>query len=63
MDKIYVHDGREVVLTGKSAEKKLRSGKTDTVVQIKAANPEDGSFTKWVRMNELFEIVDGNGGE
>lgn len=53
----YVHEGKEVVLTGRKAQKKLRSGKSDEVVEIKPANPEDGSFTKWVRMGELFEIV------
>ena len=58
MDKTYVYDGIEVVLTGRKAQKQLRSQKTDEVIEIKQADPESASFKKWVRMKELFEIVE-----
>jgi hypothetical protein len=56
MDKVYVYDGVEVILTGRKAHKKLRSGKVDEVVEIKQADEESASFNKWVRQSELFEI-------
>jgi len=55
--KTYVYDGIEVVLTGRKAQKQLRSKKTDEVVEIEQADKESASFKKWVRMKELFEIV------
>jgi len=54
--KTYVHDGREVVLTGRKAQRKTRSGKTSEVVEVKPADPETGSFKAWVKMSELYEI-------
>ena len=56
-DKVYVYDGAEVVLTGRKAQKKLRSGKISEVVEIKPADAESASFKKWVRQDELFEIL------
>jgi hypothetical protein len=58
MDKIYVYDGMEVILTGRKANKKLRSGKMNEVVEIKQADAESASFKKWVRQSELFEILE-----
>ena len=57
MSKTYVHEAAEVVLTGRVAQKTLRSGKIDEVVEIKPANAENGSWKKWVKMSELFEII------
>ena len=56
MDKTYVYDGIEVILTGRKAQKELRSGKTDWVFEIQQSDSESASFKKWVRMKELFEI-------
>ena len=55
---LYVYDGLEVVLTGRKAQKKLRSQKTDEVVEVQQADAESASFKKWVRMKELFEIIE-----
>lgn len=54
--KTYVFKETEVVLTGKRAERKLRT-KTDTLYEIKPADSENGTWTKWVRMTDLYEIV------
>ena len=58
MSKIYVHDGAEVKLTGRMAQKALRSGKVAVVHEIEPADKESISFKKWVAMKELFEIVE-----
>lgn len=57
-DKAYVFNGTEVVLTGKIAKRTLRSGKETAVHEIRPRLKENGTWTKWVRMNELFEITD-----
>jgi len=55
--KKYLHDDVEVVLTGRTATRKLRrQGKTDEKVEIKPTNPLQGSWTKWVRMSDLYTI-------
>ena len=58
MDNItrYVYSGVEAILTGRTAEKKLRS-RTDKVYEIKPADPESGSWKKWVRMVEMHQII------
>ena len=58
MSKTYVHNGHEVVLTGRKAQKETRSKKIMEVVEIKPADPENGSFKSWVQMNELYEIME-----
>jgi len=58
MSKAYVHNGVEVKLTGKVAQKKLRSGKIDELHEITPRHAENGTFKKWVRMVDLFEIVE-----
>lgn len=54
--KTYLHDDVEVVLTGRTATRELRRGKTDEKVEIKPTNPLQGSWTKWVRMSDLYTI-------
>lgn len=63
----YVWNGSEVQLTGRTARKegKAPSGRTgrarqriDILYEIEPTDKEDGSWKKWVRMNELYEIVD-----
>lgn len=61
-DKKYVFNGTEVVLTGRTAKREVTAvgrrsaGRTDTLHEIKPADPEEGSWKKWVRLNELYEI-------
>jgi hypothetical protein len=57
----YVHDDIEVVLTGRVARKELaaRGGakaRFDERVEIKPKDDENGSWKKFVRMTDLYEI-------
>ena len=57
----YVHDDIEVVLTGRVAIKELpaRGGakaRTDERVEIKPKDDENGSWKKFVRMTDLYQI-------
>lgn len=56
MRQTYVHDGIEIVKTGKKADRPLRRGKIDQVVEITPKDPSTGTWKKWVREVELFEI-------
>ncbi len=57
-DKAYVFNGTEVVMTGKVAKKTTPRGKENLLYEIKPRKSENGTWTKWVRMSDLFEIVD-----
>lgn len=59
--KRYVYENVEVKLTGRVAQRKLRSGKSDTKYEITPANQKDGTWQKWVRLQELFEVQETNG--
>ena len=61
MDKKYVYNGSEVVLTGRTAERKRKTTKRvqtreDILHEITPADDEEGSWKKWVRLDELYEI-------
>ena len=53
----YIHEGIEVVLTGRVAERVLRAGKKDIKHEIRPADVEEGSYTRWVQMKELYIIT------
>jgi len=66
--KTYVWGDLEVVLTGKRAERRIspsgrgRTRQTDKVLtlhEITPADKEEGSWKKWVKMSDLYEIVEG----
>lgn len=52
----FVHDGVEVVKTGKSAKRELRSGKYDVLVEITPRDQTYGSWKKWVDPAQLFLV-------
>lgn len=54
--KRYVYDNVEVIKTGRSAKKPLRSGKVDELFEITPVETMDGTWKKWVREIELFEV-------
>lgn len=53
----YVYDGTEIIKTGKIARKSLSSGKIDTLVEITPKQKINGSWFKWVRESDLYEVV------
>jgi hypothetical protein len=53
----YVYDGTEIKRTGKQAQKTLSSGKIDTLVEITPIHTFNGSWKKWVRESELYQVV------
>jgi len=60
MDKTYVHDGKEVRLTGRAAKKEGNGRKATTIlVEIVPleCDSNDPKFCKWVQMKELSEII------
>ena len=59
MQKTYVYNGTEVKMTGRTAEKELRRG-VDTLYEVKPADMECGTWKKWVRIGELYEIKNNN---
>ncbi len=60
--KTYVYRDTEVKLTGRTADKELKSTrrtKEPSVVTLHEITPVDsmnGTWKKWVRMTELFEV-------
>lgn len=53
----YVHEGCEVIKTSKKAERKLRSGKTEQLVEITPKDASIGSWKRWIHEEELFEVL------
>ncbi len=59
----YVYSGIEVVLTGRTAKKEIKgrgraATRLDIIHEIEPADKEQGSFKKWVRMEDLHEIME-----
>lgn len=52
----YVYDNVEVKKTGREAKKTLKSGSVDQLVEITPVDSIVGSWKKWVRNAELFEV-------
>lgn len=53
----YVFENAEVRLTGRKAQNKLRSGKADILEEITPIDPMVGTWKKWVRLTQLFEVM------
>lgn len=60
--KNYVHNDGEVKLTGRVAEKSIpavgrkKEPRITHLYEITPVDPETGSWKKWVRMVDLYEI-------
>lgn len=63
----FVYKGTEVVLTGRTASRKIQIQQTrrqrieddtvlETIYEIVPADPKNGSWTSWVKKEELFTI-------
>jgi len=57
-DKSYILNDIEVKLTGRTADKNLRSGKIQTVYEITPVHLEDGCWKKWVKIDDLYIVND-----
>lgn len=55
--KTYVFENTEVKLTGRVARNTLRSGKIDEVCEITPVETIVGTWKKWVRLDQLFEVA------
>ncbi len=53
----YLLDDIEVVLTGRTATRELKNNRKDEKYEIKPADPSSGTWTKWVRMTDLYTIT------
>lgn len=53
----YVFEQVEVKKTGRTASQKLRSGKVDTIYEITPVEQINGSWKKWVRDNQMFQVT------
>ena len=54
--KTFVYNNVEVTRTGRTAEKKLGSGRVDKLFEITPIDKFDGTWKKWVRDAELFDV-------
>lgn len=52
----YVFENVEVEKTGRTAQRKLKSGKTDELVEVTPADQNTGTWKKWAREADLFEV-------
>lgn len=55
-NKTYIYDGVEVCQTGRTAQRKLSSGKVDELVEITPIDSIIGNWKKWVREIDLYEV-------
>lgn len=56
--KTYIYEGREHVLTGRTASKRLRSDKTKILHEIRPAELDitANENNQWVSMDDLFIV-------
>ena len=59
MEQSHVYENTEVVKTGRTASKQLRSGKAEILYEITPKSTMTGSWKKWVPDSALY-IVDGD---
>lgn len=53
----FVFDNTEVFKTGRKATRTLPSGKLDTQVEVTPVHSTSGSWKRWARETELFQVV------
>ena len=55
-EQTFLFEDVEVRLTGRTATRKLRSGKIDERMEITPLDKMQGVWKKWVRCTDLYEI-------
>ncbi|MGI0076386.1 MAG: hypothetical protein ACREAU_03155 [Nitrosopumilaceae archaeon] len=74
INKKYIYGYGEVILTGRTAVRprdedrpqranRTKTSTSDALYEIIPANPIDGTWKKWVKITDLYEIKDNNKGE
>ena len=63
IDQKYVLNDLEVKLTGRVAVKRSKTGRNpgsviSTVYEVSPADTEEGSWKKWVKFTDLYEIIE-----
>ncbi len=56
-EQTYVYEQVEVKKTGRTASQKLRSGKVDIIYEITPVDSMNGSWRKWVREDQMFQVT------
>jgi len=56
----YVYDGKEVVMTGRTAVKSMKSGNLKTLYEVRPveAEPDQKMYNQWVSMDDLYVITE-----
>jgi hypothetical protein len=59
-NKTYIYEGKEHVLTGRTATKRLRSDKIKILHEIRPADldSDKNEFNQWIEMDDLFVVED-----
>ena len=52
----YVYQDGEVKLTGRVARRPGPGSKVQELVEITPANPDDGSWKRWIPMSTLYKV-------
>ena len=62
----YIFGELEYVLTGREATKHKLSGREEKKVEIRPVglqDKDDKTHNKWVKLSELFSVIDSESGE
>ncbi len=54
--KTWLFNDVEIIKTGRTAKRTLKNDKIDERIEIQPANADEGTWKKWVRQSDLYEI-------
>ena len=54
----YIFEGVEIKPTGKTASRKTRSGKEETIHEVTPVSQQIGSWKEWVDLTTLYIVND-----
>lgn len=58
----YIFEGVEIKPTGKTASRKTRSGKEETIHEVTPVSQQIGSWKKWVSLDTLYVVNESEEG-
>lgn len=56
IEQTFVYEGTEVLMTERRAQRKLKSGTVDELVEVTPTDKSVGSWKKWVKESDLYKI-------